>query len=175
VIPEFAADRPCIVLLDEVETLAPDRQRMSLEANPIDVHRATDAALAGIDLLTRKHRNILLVATTNFPQAVDRALISRADWIEDIGLPGPEARTEIIADTLDQLASVWPRTAELKRHIGAFVVASEGLDGRRLRKTIISAAACSVETARDINKLRAEDILATLRDVAEPMPPEKAA
>jgi pachytene checkpoint protein 2 len=175
VIPEFAADRPCIVLLDEVETLAPDRQRMSLEANPIDVHRATDAALAGLDLLTRKHRNVLLVATTNFPQAVDRALMSRADWIEDIGLPGPEARTEIIADTLDQLASVWPRTADLKRQIGAFVTASEGLDGRRLRKTIISAAARSIETARDINKLRAEDILATLKDLAEPMPPEKAA
>ena len=175
VIPEFAADRPCIVLLDEVETVAPDRQRMSLEANPIDVHRATDAALAGIDLLTRRHRNVLLVATTNFPQAVDRALMSRADWIEDIGLPGPEARTEIIADTLDQLASVWPRTADLKKHMGAFVAASEGLDGRRLRKTIISAAARSVETARDINKLKAEDILATLKDVAEPMPPEKAA
>jgi SpoVK/Ycf46/Vps4 family AAA+-type ATPase len=140
VIPEAAADRPCIVLLDEVETLAPDRQRMSLEANPIDVHRATDAALAGIDLLTRKHRNILLVATTNFPQAVDRAFMSRADWIEDIGLPGPDARADIISDTLEQLASAWPRVAELKKDIGAFVAASEGLDGRRLRKTVISAA-----------------------------------
>lgn len=48
-IPEFASGAPCIVLLDEVETLAPDRQRMSLEANPVDVHRATDAALAGLD------------------------------------------------------------------------------------------------------------------------------
>jgi len=175
VIPEFAAGRPCIVLLDEVETLAPDRQRMSLEANPIDVHRATDAALAGLDLLTRKHRNILLVATTNFPQAVDRALMSRADWIEDIGLPGAEARAAIIIDTLDQLASVWPRVADLKKQAGAFVAASEGLDGRRLRKTIVSAAARSVETAHDMNKLKAEHILATLKDVAEAMQPEKAA
>lgn len=84
IIPEYTAGGPCIALLDEVEALAPDRQRMSLEANPIDAHRATDAALAGIDLLTRKQRNVLLVATTNFPQAVDRALMSRADWIEEI-------------------------------------------------------------------------------------------
>ena len=175
VIPEFAGGRPCIVLLDEVETLAPDRQRLSLEANPIDVHRATDAALAGLDLLTRKHRNVLLVATTNFPLAVDRALMSRADWIEDIGLPGPEARTEIIADTLEQLASVWPRVAELKKHIGAFVAASEGLDGRRLRKTIVSAAARSVETAHDINKLKAEHVLATLKDVSRATLTEKVA
>jgi pachytene checkpoint protein 2 len=72
-IPEAAAQSPTIVLLDEVEALAADRQRMSLEANPIDVHRATDAALSGIDLLARKHRNTLLIATTNFPKAVDRA------------------------------------------------------------------------------------------------------
>jgi SpoVK/Ycf46/Vps4 family AAA+-type ATPase len=175
VIPEFAAGQPCIVLLDEVETLAPDRQRMSLEANPIDVHRATDAALAGLDLLTRKHRNILLVATTNFPQAVDRALMSRADWIEEIGLPGPEARAAIIADTLDQLASVWPKVADLKKYAGAFVTASEELDGRRLRKAIVSAAASSIETAHDINKLKAEHILSTLKDVAEATRTEKAA
>jgi SpoVK/Ycf46/Vps4 family AAA+-type ATPase len=175
VIPEFAADRPCIVLLDEVETLAPDRQRMSLEANPIDVHRATDAALAGLDLLTRKHRNVLLVATTNFPQAVDRALMSRADWIEQIGLPDAEARAEIIVDMLDQLASAWPHVAALKKQIGAFVAASEGLDGRRLRKTIVSAAACSVETAQDLNNLRAEHVLAAIEEVIRAIPAEKAA
>ena len=175
IIPEFAGGRPCIVLLDEVETLAPDRQRMSLEANPIDVHRATDAALAGIDLLTRKNRNVLLLATTNFPQAVDRALMSRADWVEDIGLPGPEARAEIIADTLGQLASAWPQVADLTKHIGTFVTASEGLDGRRLRKTIVSAAASSVEIAHDINKLKTEHVLATLKAVANVVPSEKAA
>jgi pachytene checkpoint protein 2 len=175
VIPEFAAERPCIVLLDEVESLAADRQRMSLEANPIDVHRATDAALAGLDLLTRKHRNVLLVATTNFPQAVDRALMSRADWIEDIGLPDAEARAEIIADMLDQLASVWPDVAALTKQIGAFVAASEGLDGRRLRKTIVSAAACSVETAQNLNKLKAEHVLAAIGDVVKAIPAEKAA
>ena len=81
---EHAANGPCVVLLDEVETLAADRQRLSLEANPIDVHRATDAALAGIDLLARRARNVLLLATTNFRAAVDRALLSRADWIEEI-------------------------------------------------------------------------------------------
>ena len=175
VIPEYAASGPCIVLLDEVETLAPDRQRMSLEANPIDVHRATDAALAGLDLLTRKHRNVLLIATTNFPQAVDRALMSRADWIEEIGLPSADARTEIITDVLDHLATAWPRVADLKRQIGSFVAASEGLDGRRLRKAIVSAAAASVETARDLNRLKAEHILTTLKTAAKAGLAEEAA
>lgn len=168
VIPEHAADGPCVVLLDEVETLAPDRYRLSLEANPIDVHRATDAALAGIDLLTRKHHNVLLIATTNFPKAVDRALLSRADWTEDIGLPGPEARTAIISDVLHRLATRWPRVADLNPDIPCFVRAAEGLDGRRLRKAVISAAATSIETARDPNHLQAHHVLQTLDRLSRP-------
>ncbi len=175
VIPEHAADGPCVVLLDEVETLAPDRQRMSLEANPIDVHRATDAALAGLDLLTRQHRNVLLLATTNFPRAVDRALLSRADWIEHIDPPGADARAEIIADVLDRLATKWCRVAALRSDIPAFVAASEGLDGRRLRKAIISAAANSIETARDPNTLKADQVLRTLQALAATRTEEDAA
>lgn len=162
-IPEAAAQMPTMVLLDEVEALAADRQRMSLEANPIDVHRATDAALSGIDLLARNHRNTLLIATTNFPDAVDRALLSRADWIEDVGLPGAEARQAIIADTLQQLAKEWPKVADLGGQMAAYVRASDGMDGRRLRKAIISAAASTIETATDLNKLRPEHILQTLK------------
>jgi pachytene checkpoint protein 2 len=136
---------------------------MSLESNPIDVHRATDAALSGIDFLCRKSPNTLVIATTNFPKAVDRALMSRADWIEDVGIPNAEARQQIIEDALSQLAKKWPRVADLRSQMSAYVRASEGLDGRRLRKSIISAAASSVETALDLNKLRPEQIVNTLK------------
>ncbi len=166
-IPERADGGACFVLLDEVEALVPDRQRMSFEANPIDAHRATDAALSGLDLLTRKHRNVLLIATTNFPQAVDRALMSRADWIEDIGLPDAAARAEIIGDVLETLGTAWPHVRELKRQMGSMVAASEGLDGRRLRKAIASSAAVSVEIARDLNKLKAEHIISTLTSLTK--------
>ena len=148
---------------------------MSLEANPIDVHRATDAALAGIDLLSRNHRNTLLIATTNFPQAVDRALVSRADLVEDIGLPNAAARQEIIADTLAQLANKWPRVADLTSQLAVYVRASEGLDGRRLRKAMVSAAASSIETAKDLNKLQPEHILQTLKRVAQTAKTQEAA
>ena len=67
---------------------------------------------------------------------------------------------------LTQLSTVWPNVASLKSHIGAFVAASEGLDGRRLRKAIVSAAAASIDTARDLNKLKSEHILSTLKTVA---------
>ena len=47
-IPELAMDGAALVLIDELETLAVSRHQLSLEANPVDVHRATDAALAGL-------------------------------------------------------------------------------------------------------------------------------
>ena len=68
-IAEAAMSGPTIVLLDEVETLAADRSKMSLEANPVDIHRATDAVLVQLDLLAETHPNLLFIATSNFPQA----------------------------------------------------------------------------------------------------------
>jgi len=165
-IPEHANEGPCIVLLDEVETIVADRQRLSLEANPIDVHRATDAALAGVDALTRSHRNTLIIATTNFENAVDRAFLSRADWIERIGPPNSEARTTIFDEMIDAFAKEWPALAALKKRVPKFVELTDGLDGRRIRKALLAAFAAKIEIARDPALLTAEHVIVTLREVA---------
>lgn len=165
-IPEHANEGPCIVLLDEVETIVADRQRLSLEANPIDVHRATDAALAGVDALTRSHRNTLILATTNFENAVDRAFLSRADWIERIGPPNSEARTTIFDEMIDAFANEWPALAALKKRVPTFVELTDGLDGRRIRKALLAAFAAKIEIARDPALLTAEHVIVTLRKVA---------
>jgi pachytene checkpoint protein 2 len=162
-IPDLAMDGAAIVLLDEVETLAVDRRQLSLEANPIDVHRATDAVLAGMDRLTREHKNVLLIATTNFLKAVDKALLSRADHIEEIGLPTEAARREIILDTLRGIASAWKDVRGLEAAVDRLAKAADGLDGRRIRKGIFAAAASDIETAKNLNKLTCAQIEAAYR------------
>jgi AAA+ superfamily predicted ATPase len=162
-IPEIAMDGVGLVLLDEVETLAVSRHRLSLEANPVDVHRATDAALAGMDRLTREHRNVLLIATTNFPEALDAAVISRADHIEEIGLPNGAARREIIADTLNAIGGVWKRVKALEAQADRLAEAAKGLDGRRIRKGIFAAMASDIDTAKDPNRLTVLQIESTFR------------
>lgn len=152
-LPEAALGGVAIVLLDELETLAADRTKMSLEANPVDVHRATDAVLAGMDQLTREHKNVLLIGTSNFPKVLDRAVISRADLIEDIGMPNDEARREIIADTLRATSKVWPQVAKLQDDVARLSKAADGLDGRAIRKGIFAGAASDIETAQNLNKL----------------------
>jgi AAA+ superfamily predicted ATPase len=162
-IPELAMDGAAIVLLDEMETLAVSRHQLSLEANPIDVHRATDAALAGMDRLTRDHRNVLLIATTNFPKALDKAVLSRADHIEEIGLPNETARREIILDTLTAVGTIWESVNVLQADAGRLAKAAEGLDGRRIRKEIFVAIGSDIETAKDPNKLTKAQIESAFR------------
>jgi SpoVK/Ycf46/Vps4 family AAA+-type ATPase len=168
-IPETAIDGVAIVLLDEVETLAAARHQLSLEANPIDVHRATDAALAGMDRLTREHRNVLLIATTNFPKALDTALLSRADHVEEIGLPDLAARRDIIGDTLGGIAGAWKGVRALNGDADRLAQVADGLDGRRIRKAIFAAAASDIETAKDLNRLSALQIEASFRHVLQTM------
>jgi AAA+ superfamily predicted ATPase len=152
-IPELAVNGPALVLVDEIETLVVSRHQLSLEANPIDVHRATDAALSGLDRLTREHRNVLLIATTNFAKVLDQALISRADHIEEFDLPNETARREIILDTLNAVGRVWRKVTKLEQDIERLVKAAEGLDGRRIRKQIFVAIGSDIDTAKDPNRL----------------------
>ena len=166
-IPELAMDGVAIVLLDELETLAVSRHQLSLDANPIDVHRATDATLAGMDRLTRDHRNVLLLGTTNFPKALDKAVISRADHIEVVGLPIEAARREIILDTLKAVGTVWKNMRALEADVIRLAKAAEGLDGRRIRKEIFVAMASDIETAKDPGKLTAKQIESAFRQALE--------
>ena len=161
VVAERAALGPLIVLLDEVETLAADRTKLSLEANPVDVHRATDAVLAGIDQLAAAYTNLLFVATSNFPQAIDAALLSRADLIEEIPLPTAEIAAAILRDAVSALGDVYSNVRKVleEREFQQAAAACNGLDGRQIRKLVTAACAIHRESALDPGKLRATDLL----------------
>ncbi|MCW5962500.1 MAG: AAA family ATPase [Bryobacterales bacterium] len=164
VVAEQADAGPLIVLLDEVETLAADRSRMSMEANPIDVHRATDAVLAQVDHLAARYPNLLFLATSNFPEAIDAAFLSRADIVETLPLPDAEGCARILSDTINALALHYPAVAGLMDH-PEFAEAChlcQGLDGRRIRKVVVSACATSKQVALDPGSLSASDLLAAV-------------
>lgn len=164
-IAESAANGPTIVLLDEVETLAADRSKLSLEANPIDIHRATDAVLVQLDLLADQHPNLLFVATSNFPEAVDSAFTSRCDLIMEIPLPDRYACKLILQDCLTGLRNAFPDIANISSSLQFDQCADEcvGLDGRAIRKVVANALAASPQTAINPNTVSIEDLISAAK------------
>lgn len=160
-IAEQATGGPTIVLLDEVETLAADRTRMSLEANPVDIHRATDAVLVQLDALATSHPQLLFLATSNFPQAIDGAFTSRCDLVIEVPPPGPAAAREILRQCLAAVGRTFPSIGRLaeSNELDRLAHAAAGLDGRTLRKLVVNALAMRKETAMDPNKLAIVDLM----------------
>jgi pachytene checkpoint protein 2 len=160
-IAEAAMTGPTIVLLDEVETLAADRTKLSLSANPVDVHRATDAVLVQLDLLAETHKNLLFVATSNFPQAVDEAFTSRCDLVLEIPPPNLVACEQILQSCLKGMGETFSAIGKLPKASGfdALVEEVHGLDGRAIRKVVASALALQKRVAIDPNELQIPDLM----------------
>ena len=157
IVPELAASRPhVVVLIDEVESFAVRRDLASFETNPVDVQRATDAVLAGLDHLAAAVPGAVVVTTTNFVSAVDEAFLSRANLVVELALPDAAARARIVAAALTDLAVVWPELKDLACD-GALhdelAGRTDGWDGRRLRKLPLAVIAADPALARDPSRL----------------------
>ena len=161
VIPERAALGPLVVLLDEVETLAADRTKLSLQANPVDVHRATDALLAGLDQLAADHQALLFIATSNFEDAIDPALLSRADLVEVVPRPRGDGARAILRSSVGELARLYPAAGRILEdpEFARAADACQGLDGRQIRKLVVSACTFDKSVALDPGRLEARDLL----------------
>ncbi|MBS3942025.1 MAG: ATP-binding protein [Actinobacteria bacterium] len=161
-LPAVSAGRRAVVLVDEVEAFATRRSSASFDTNPADLHRATDAVLAGLDHLASELDSLLVVATTNFATAVDEAMLSRADWTVEFAYPDAEAAARIVQGSLTALAQEWPSLAELASDAGLVAKVADrcaGHDGRTLAKLGTLALSLRPETARDPGRLTAEDVL----------------
>ena len=161
-IPEIAARRPhTVVLIDEVESFAVRRSSASFETNPVDVHRATDAVMLGIDEIAKKLPSVLFVTTTNFITAIDEAFLSRADLVMHFALPDQKTIASILQHSLEELAVQWPALqplAKAKKDIEALAALCTGWNGRQVRKLILAGLAQRLEVAKDPAQLKFEDL-----------------
>lgn len=161
-IPEIAARRPhTVVLIDEVESFAVRRQTASFETNPVDVHRATDAVMLGIDEVARKLPAVLFVTTTNFIDAIDEAFLSRADLVMHFALPDPGTVARILHDSLAELAVQWPQLKSMvdqETAIEEIAAMCGGWSGRQVRKLVLAALAQRLEVAKNPAALTFEDL-----------------
>lgn len=159
-IPEIAARRPhTVVLIDEVESFAVRRSSASFETNPVDVHRATDAVMLGIDEIARKLPAVLFVTTTNFMEAIDDAFLSRADLVMQFALPNAETIANILRHALAELAVQWPKIKlPSEAELAELASMCHGWNGRQVRKLVLAAMAQRLEVAKEPSLLGFEDL-----------------
>ncbi|MDH3250378.1 MAG: AAA family ATPase [Acidimicrobiia bacterium] len=135
-LPELAEKgHPVIVVIDEVNSLAMRRSMAAGGRDPVDVMRATEAVLRGIDYLASSVSNVYVVATSNFVATIDEAMLDRLDLAVEFDLPNTEEREQIIADSLTELPKHSLSTDDIRE------VAEQlaGRSGRDIRKTIVEA------------------------------------
>ena len=134
-LPELAEKGfPVIVLIDEIDSIAVARDRASAGTDPVDVVRATEAALNGLDRLAQDTRNLVIFGTSNFAEAIDHAFMSRLDLTIDLGLPDESTVAAIFDDVLSEVNTDIDDEQRAKL-VGELV----GFSGRDIRKIVFEA------------------------------------
>lgn len=135
-LPELASkDVPVIVMIDEVNSLVPSRALATGGRDPLDVMRATEAALRGIDYLASSSPNVLVLATSNFEASLDEAMLDRIDVAVTIPIPDTETAVEILRDTLGEVPS-----SVTEDDLATLAGSLAGHSGRDIRKVVLEAA-----------------------------------
>ena len=134
-LPELAEKgHPMVVLIDEIDSIATNRDRASAGTDPVDVVRATEAALQGLDHLAASAPNMVIFATSNFPQAIDPAFSSRLDVTFELDLPDPTTTARILRDALEEVGTNMDEGSQLRA-----AAALGGMSGRDVRKLVFEA------------------------------------
>lgn len=135
-IPELAnKGYPLICGIDEINSLATSRLLATGGRDPVDVMRATDAVLRGLDYLAASHPNVYIIGTSNFVASLDEALFDRLDVAFEIPLPDVEHISTILSDTFTEFPAVKIEVDELS----ALAEAMFGRSGRDIRKLVLEA------------------------------------
>lgn len=154
-----------IVLIDEVESLAMMRQASSND--PGDSIRAVNALLTQLDQL-RRHRNVLVLATSNVTKCIDEAFADRADMKIFIDNPSPASAYNILCSSIEELIRceilstpgrnykrlTWfesrnKESPTYAQKLHTIAHSCQGLSGRTLRKLPIIALSKSRDEIQD--------------------------
>ncbi|MBA3751275.1 ATP-binding protein [Candidatus Dependentiae bacterium] len=87
--------KPCVIIIDEIDGTT---AKLQPQGSTAEDNRAIKALITTLD----QHRNdpsIYVIATTNYPEKIDPAILRRFNRIE-VGLPNYEARNNILKDHL---------------------------------------------------------------------------
>jgi SpoVK/Ycf46/Vps4 family AAA+-type ATPase len=146
---EFSAARyPTVVIWDDAEGIFCSREQVIKSRDPTDLLRVTTTLNAGFDRLVAV-TNVVQIATGNFGEVLDPAIVDRIDAVLPFSLPTLAERREIIRRRLNGLAG--------EGVVAEMAAATDGWSGRRLSKLVMQAYLLG--TVRTRRELTAADFL----------------
>ena len=87
------ASAPCVLFIDEIESVAPQRGSSSADTYTQEI---VTEMLAQMEGATKSDRSVIILAATNIPERIDKAIIDRFTSRIEIPLPDESARAEIL-------------------------------------------------------------------------------
>ena len=153
------AQAPCILFLDELDTIARSR-----DGGDVMTTEIVAQMLQELDGIGSRPGQVFLLAATNLPDSIDAALLSRLERKIEVALPDLEARRGIVRL---QLAGK-PVEGDLTAITEQLAQATDGLSGRDLQSLVTAGTRCALQRAMvehgDPTKvsIRAEDLLGQL-------------
>jgi len=119
---DYAQERECVLFLDEFDALAKGRD----DSNEVgELKRVVVSLLQNIDALD----NVILIAATNHPHLLDRAVWRRFQYKIEVPLPNEDSRKKIAIKWIKKYAS--------EKVLALFANMSEGISGAEIENLVL--------------------------------------
>jgi transitional endoplasmic reticulum ATPase len=154
---------PCIIFIDEIDSLARSRGSSSLDSGVSE--RVVDTLLTEMDGL-QDLKNVVVLAATNRPEDLDPALLrpGRFDKVIEIPMPDAEARLKIF--------EVHVKRMPLDKDVNLIELANmtEEYTGAEIENIVREAGMNAIRNKRTI--VRKEDFTRALQEIKPAIPKE---
>lgn len=155
---------PCIIFFDEIDAIGGERSAESGSSVKERVLAQILTEIDGVNVL----KNVIIIAATNRPDLIDRALMrpGRLDRIVYVQLPDAETRSEIFRIKLAKI----PVSADVK--IDELVELTEGYSGAEIEAVCKEAALKALEDSFDVLEISSKYFAKALHIVKPRTSPE---
>ncbi|MCS3901702.1 AAA family ATPase [Methanococcus voltae] len=124
---DAAANKPCIIFIDEIDAIALSRNYQSLRG---DVSEVVNALLTELDGI-HENEGVITIAATNNPDMLDLAVRSRFEEEILFKIPNEKERLEIL--------KTYSKKLPIKTNVDfkKYVKKTEGMNGRTLKEKLL--------------------------------------
>lgn len=146
---DFSRSRPCVLLLDEFDAIAKKRDDSS---DLGELKRIVNVLLKELE---QWPMSSVLIAATNHPELLDRAILRRFDLVLEIPMPGKDEREEILRSSLGRFHElVGPKV------LSGIARATEGISGSDVHQLASKSVRNHLLSKKDLTSSLVAEVLA---------------